>query len=1303
MEAQPRPPVPATYFVPNQEIIRDTRGLLRPDILYYADIPGGRILARRGGFSWVLSSNDSTGGLRLDFDLIDPSASLQLIPDRATGPPIYRYHSSTTPRILSSTQRLRWRNIYPNIDLILDVSANQFKYDFIVHPGGIVGDIRFRYAGAESVHRASDGGIVVQTSLGPLIEQPPVSFQSKGHPTTVDQMLPSEGCDSVGTSFHHDNGVISFSVARYDSSRILVIDPALRWGTYFGGALWDYSYGSLGGIGGWDGAPRWASLHQGMAIDRDGNYYVCGASFSSDFPLTPGAFQGQLNGESDAVIMSFNTYGDLRWSTYFGGSRRDYATALAVDRDGTVAVVGTTGSTDLPVALDPLQKDLAGGSGDDMFVARFDAGGRYLWSTYLGGTGQEEAAGCGIDSRGDVVVAGATTSTNFPVTLNAQQGGNNGLRDLVVVAITATGRLHWSTYLGGSMDEFGGYLAVDAGDNVVLCGTSFSRDFPTVLNVDQPNFAPSSSPGTFDCVLASFDTGGLKNWATYFGGSSFDWSAGVAVDRSDNSIILTGSTSSIDLPLGTKPLQSRLGRDGTSDIFVARYTDRGRRLWSTYYGGSEEDYSAGVALSPTGTVAILGSTTSRDLLRSNDRFQWFLDSLADICILELDRDGGLIWDSYFGGNGNDWGAGILVDGGGSIVINGITSSTNLVVRNPVQRSLNTDSVQIALFPDIVVASFCNKLTPSFLPEGNLVLCEGDSLVLTAPAGYRYLWSPGGETTRSITVRQPGDVSLVLIGSDECYGYSSNRTVKSYPHPDPPSILSDRTPEICQGDSVTLRAMPPNLGGTIRWSTGATTPTITVGATGSYSLYFIDSIGCSSVSAPLLVEVHPNPPRPDISPSDTLWLCAGDSSLLLDAGMDQGIAFIWSDGSASRSIYAPAGTYWLRVRSAFGCLSEADTVVVALAPPIPPIVAIPTGSLSLCDGDSIRLDAPPGFKGYLWSNGDSTPSITVRTTGSYQLTVTDSFGCRATTPTVDVRVHQNPFPRIIPAGPLLLSDGDSVALAVVGAYSAYRWSNGDSTGGLLVRDSGSYRVWVVDSNGCSGESNIVVVQRPDSFAVAVTIVDRVGFPGERVEIPIRVDPAVDLYDEGVRGFSATLRFDRTLLLPIEGTPLGRLESGDRVIDIVGGVTKNSVAGDLYTLVFTAVLGRTASTPIAFDRFVWQGGRMATTLHGGEFRLDGYCTNDGGRFAAETGATLLRPVRPNPTFGGCVVEWQCSEDGPVTLAVVNMLGEEVALLLREELPAGMHRRDVDLSGLPEGGYLLRLQTRTERALQTVVILR
>jgi hypothetical protein len=222
-------------------------------------------------------------------------------------------------------------------------------------------------------------------------------------------------------------------------------------------------------------------------------------------------------------------------------------------------------------------------------------------------------------------------------------------------------------------------------------------------------------------------------------------------------------------------------------------------------------------------------------------------------------------------------------------------------------------------------------------------------------------------------------------------------------------------------------------------------------------------------------------------------------------------------------------------------------------------------------------------------------------------------------------------------------------------------------------------------------------------VAVTIADRVGFPGERVEIPIRVDPAVDLYDEGVRGFSATLRFDRTLLLPIEGTPLGRLESGDRVIDIVGGVTKNSVAGDLYTLVFTAVLGRTASTPIAFDRFVWQGGRMATTLHGGEFRLDGYCTNDGGRFAAETGATLLRPVRPNPTFGGCVVEWQCSEDGPVTLAVVNMLGEEVALLLREELPAGMHRRDVDLSGLPEGGYLLRLQTRTERALQTVVILR
>ncbi len=369
----------------------------------------------------------------------------------------------------------------------------------------------------------------------------------------------------------------------------------------------------------------------GIAVDSTGQAYITGATQSSDFP-TLSAYQSTLNGSSAAFVTTLNGSGNaLVYSTYLSGSGTDSGGGIAFYSAGKVYVAGSTSSSNFPTTAGVFQATLAGSQ--NAFVAEIDttqAGSSSLIaSTYLGGAGYDGAVGIGVDSSGNAVVAGTTSSTNFP-TLNPYQSSLGSAIDSAFVtkfSATLSAPLVYSTYLGGSY--FNGPptqsayniakgIAVDSTGNAYVAGFTDAYDFPI-----HSNYQGSCSPYcTWDGFVAKFDPSGANLYATYFGGSTYQGTGvygnqifGIAADTSGNAYF-TGFTDTDNLPLMT-PVQSVLGGGLTetvaTDAFVSELNSAGSALvFSTYLGGTYNDIGSGIAVDASGNIFVAGFASSLD-------------------------------------------------------------------------------------------------------------------------------------------------------------------------------------------------------------------------------------------------------------------------------------------------------------------------------------------------------------------------------------------------------------------------------------------------------------------------------------------------------------------------------------------------------------------------------------------------------------------------------------------------------------------------------------------------------------------
>ena len=463
---------------------------------------------------------------------------------------------------------------------------------------------------------------------------------------------------------------VAFEIAAYDAKRPLVIDPVLVYSTYFGGIGYDEI--------------------RAIAVDTSGDIYVAGVTGSPDFP-TFSPFQAAKAPFEDVFVSKLSADGSrLIYSTYLGGNNDEIAQGLAVDSSGNVTLGGYTFSTNLPTAAS-LQASNRGGA--DAFVARLNASGSALiFSTYLGGSGDDAARGLRLDGSGNTYVAGETDSSNFPVA-NAFQGFRASTLDAFVAKLNAAGNaLVYSTYLGGNADDGALGLAVDSSGSAFVTGYTVSTNFPTASPV-QPTYGGGSCVSgsvLFPCpdaFMTKFSPSGTQLlYSTYLGGSGGDLGSAIAVDSS-GSALAAGVTTSSNF-LTANPFQATPG--GLEDGFVTKLSPGGAPLvYSTYLGGAVEDLPDSIAVDAAGNAFVSGITGSSNFpvvntIQARNGFDAFVTKFNT-------AGSALLYSTFLGGNGIDEGYAIAVNGSGDAYVAGGTNSDDFPRTNPFQ-SLYRESV-----------------------------------------------------------------------------------------------------------------------------------------------------------------------------------------------------------------------------------------------------------------------------------------------------------------------------------------------------------------------------------------------------------------------------------------------------------------------------------------------------------------------------------------------------------------------------------------------------------------------------------
>ncbi len=418
-----------------------------------------------------------------------------------------------------------------------------------------------------------------------------------------------------------------------------------------------------------------------IAVDANGNAYITGGTTSANLPTEGSLGSGFAGGNflmSDGFVTKLNAEGSaLVYSTYFGGTDDDMGLGIAVDAGGSAHVTGFTRSSDFPVAA-PAQPAFAGGGfvfGSDAFVLKLNpAGSALTYSTYLGGGADESAAAVALDAGGNAYVTGFTTSTDFPVT-GPLQPANNGGEKLGSDAFVA------KLSADGSQVVYATYLggsSDDAGNGIAVDGGGSAYLTGVTYSADFPTANPFQglSGGSSDAFATKLNSAGSALiYSTYLGGESDDIGFSIAVDA-ENSAYLTGGTGSLDFPLAGAAQPDFGSVDGLSfDAFVTKVNGDGSALvYSSYLGGSGAEFGFALAVDSTANAYVTGTTSSIDFPAAN-ALQANNAGGIDGFLAKMTADGSALeYSSYLGGSEADNAVGIGLDPSGNVYVAGSTRS-----------------------------------------------------------------------------------------------------------------------------------------------------------------------------------------------------------------------------------------------------------------------------------------------------------------------------------------------------------------------------------------------------------------------------------------------------------------------------------------------------------------------------------------------------------------------------------------------------------------------------------------------------
>lgn len=602
---------------------------------------------------------------RMDVVLVGADLSSPVVTSNARQDVEYYYLGTEQPVIVKSYEKVTYRNVYPNIDWQLYTKDNELKYDFIVHPGGNVKDIRLHYDGAKSITLAGNGSVNAATPYGIITEQRPYAYQLENKKT-------------VASSFSLTKQELGFNIDTYQGT--LIVDPGVEWATYFG-----------------DSGDEEVA---GVVCDEQGYIYMSGNTTSMSNIATTGSYQETFGGGfGDAYLAKFDSTGTRLWATYYGGNSANFGYEnvknIACDHAGHIYLVGMTTSTDGIATTGSYQDTLTTGNiplfgSLDGFLVQFDYSGMRQWGTYYGAAGADIFTSLDCDDAGNVYMAGYADLTGGLASPGAYQtipAGGATLGDGILVKFNSSGVRQWATYYGGIDDEDVEGVACDASGTIYMSGYTTSASGIATAGTHQ-----STLDAAEDGFIVAFNSSGTPQWGTYYGGSSGDYINALAIDR-NGGLYVAGFTESTNGIATSGSYQPLLGGDGTTasagDHFLAKFDNTGQLSWGTYYGGTgtELPYACKVACDTNGNVYLAGETFS-----DNSPLPSILDNLIatpgshqpqinssgapDNYIAWFDASGNRKWATYYGGDDYEDQAVLACDGVGNLYFAAQTQSTN---------------------------------------------------------------------------------------------------------------------------------------------------------------------------------------------------------------------------------------------------------------------------------------------------------------------------------------------------------------------------------------------------------------------------------------------------------------------------------------------------------------------------------------------------------------------------------------------------------------------------------------------------
>jgi hypothetical protein len=547
-------------------------------------------------------------------------------------------------------QGIIYKNIYNKIDLRYYSSERGLKYDFIVHPEGDIEKINIRCTGGKEVLISSKSDIIIRTEVGDIIDNSLFIYQNNNEIEGKFRLLSSN--------------LYGFELlSEYDSTQDLIIDPLL-YSTFVGGSSFD---GLLGGAA--------------VAIDINGSAYVTGGTSSSDFPTTVGVIDTTHNGFHDVFIYKINPSGStLSYSTYVGAGNSDHGNSIKVDSYGSAFVTGPTSSSGFPKTTNAY--DTTHNGGQDAYLIKINSNGSsLLYSTFIGGSGDDLGNELEINSNNIVFLGGYTDSTNFPKTTNAYDTSQNGDDDGFILKLNPIGGgssdLLYSTFFGHVNYDGCFGMDIDINGIVYVTGHTYSPNFPTTTNAYNETYN-----GGVDGFLLKLNPAGtgLNDllYSTFIGGSNMDLCRDIVIDSNGNAYV-TGRTESNDFPNTTGAFDQF--SNGDWDTFVIKIDPSGNGqndlIYSTYIGGTGFDEGTAITIDPKNIIYVTGQTNSNNFPITPNTYDTSFNGNYDVFIFKLDPTGSsLINSTYMGGNGPDEGWGITIDTYYNIYVGGKTESQN---------------------------------------------------------------------------------------------------------------------------------------------------------------------------------------------------------------------------------------------------------------------------------------------------------------------------------------------------------------------------------------------------------------------------------------------------------------------------------------------------------------------------------------------------------------------------------------------------------------------------------------------------